>query len=291
VAASLAAARARLLLSLLAGAVAAAAALLLAGEALGRLAAARAAAGRLEERLVGLRGEAASLGRLAVQRDALRATVGGRLARRYAPGEITPYGFAAIVTAALAEQGIVVGRYQVVEAAGGAFVDVTATGGAGAFAEFLRSVPSRAKLWTLPSLTLKLRPADGTLEAGMRIACAVATRAADPPPPAVSGAGSTADAAAPAPVPADVVIALFLGPAPERSAALPPTGRPSRVDWLQYLGRSIDAGGVVRVFVKDGRTGGVIVAGADEGAWRLVAEEESSVTLGRGTELYEVPRR
>lgn len=95
-------------------------------------------------------------------------------------------------------------------------------------------------------------------------------------------------------VPPESVTALFVQRRPQAAgpavrAAAPPQPAP----WLRYLGRSSDADGTTRVFVKDTRSGAVIAAARDRESdgWTLVDEDGTSVTLRRGDDLYSVSRR
>jgi len=161
--------RTRVLLLLLGVTAALTAAGVAAGEALGRLAEARAEAGRLEARLGRLREEVARAAGAAAERDAIRAEVEARAARRYAAGTMNPYAFATLAKTRLSSLGVTVLRYQVVESGTHPGVDVAATGRVRSFVEFLRWSSEDGKLWIVPSLEIEVHPADGSVDARLRI--------------------------------------------------------------------------------------------------------------------------
>jgi hypothetical protein len=95
-------------------------------------------------------------------------------------------------------------------------------------------------------------------------------------------------------VPPESVVALFVERLPKAAGPAARATAPSQpAPWLRYLGRSSDADGTTRVFVKDTRSGAVIAAvrGREKNGWTLVDEDGTSVTLRRGDELFSVPRR
>jgi hypothetical protein len=168
-----AASRTRTLLLLLAGAAALTASAVAAAEALGRLAAARADAVRLEARVDRLREEVAGAAGAAAERDALRAEVAALAARRYDAGTMNPYAFATLVKARLSSLGVSVLRYQVVDGGANPCVEVEAAGSVRSLVAFLYAVCLDEKLWVVPSLTLAVRPGDGSADAQLRIGYAI----------------------------------------------------------------------------------------------------------------------
>jgi hypothetical protein len=123
---------------------------------------------------------------------------------------------------------------------------------------------------------------------GPELPSAAPAAVAPPPVPerAVTGPWTT--------VPPESVVALFVERQPQTAEPSARAAAPSRpAPWLRYLGRSSDADGTTRVFVKDTRSGAVIAAvrGRENNGWTLVDEDGTSVTLRRGDELYSVPRR
>jgi hypothetical protein len=161
--------RTRVLLILLGVTAALTATGMAAGEALGRIAEARAEAERLEARIGRLREEAAGAARVGVDRDAIRAEVEARAARRYAAGTMNPYAFAMLAKARLSSLGVSVLRYQVVEGGTCPGVDFTATGSVRSFIAFLRGISEDGKLWIVPSLEIEVHPEGGSADARLRI--------------------------------------------------------------------------------------------------------------------------
>jgi hypothetical protein len=157
----------------LAAAAALASSVVAAGEALGRLAAARADAARLEARVDRLREEAGDAAGAAAERDALRAEVAALAARRYDAGTMNPFAFATLVKARLSSLGVMVLRYQVVEGGANPGVEVEAAGSVGSLVAFLHAVCRDEARWVVPSLTLAVRPGDGSADAQLRIGYAV----------------------------------------------------------------------------------------------------------------------
>lgn len=142
-------------------------------EALGTFAAARADAVRLEARVDLLREEAAGAVGAAAERDALRAEVAALAARRYDAGTMNPYAFATLVKARLSSLGVSVLRYKVVDEGANPCVEVEAAGSVRSLVAFLNAVSRNEKLWVVPSLTLSVRPADGTADVQLRIGYAL----------------------------------------------------------------------------------------------------------------------
>ncbi len=161
--------RTRVLLLLLGVTAALTTAGVAAGEALGRLAEARAEAVRLEARLGRLREEVARAAGVAAERDAVRAEVAARGARRYGAGTMNPYAFATLAKARLSSLGVSVLRYQVVEGGTHPSVDFTATGSVRSFVAFLRGIAEDGKLWIVPSLEIEIHSTGGSADARLRI--------------------------------------------------------------------------------------------------------------------------
>ena len=107
--------------------------------------------------------------RIVQERDALKKEVESRSSRFYSRGETDPYAFGAVVRRKLASLGITVLRYQVVEVKGASYLDFTVSGTARAFVLFLRDVSQASRVWTIPSLTLSLPEASGTVNVDFRI--------------------------------------------------------------------------------------------------------------------------
>jgi hypothetical protein len=168
-----AASRTRTLLLLLAGAAALTASVVAAGEALGKLAAARADVERLEARFDRLREDIAGAAGAETERDALRTEVAALAARRYDAGAMNPYAFATLVKARLSSLGVAVRRYQVVDGGANPCVEVEAAGSVRSLVAFLHAVSRDEKLWVVPSFTLAVSPEDGSADAQFRIGYAM----------------------------------------------------------------------------------------------------------------------
>jgi hypothetical protein len=167
--------RTRTLLVLLAGAILVAGAALALNAGMERLAAARASIAQHEGLIRRLEKSLPDLQDLTRERDALQKDVERRTARFYAADETDPYAFGAVVRRKLASLGIAVLRYQLTDAKGASYLDFSVTSSARAFVLFLRDVSQAQKLWTIPSLTLSVQEATGTVKADFRIGYAVST--------------------------------------------------------------------------------------------------------------------
>jgi len=163
----------RTLLILLAGACVAAGVLISLNLGLERLAAARASIAQHEGLIRRLEKSLPDLSVLTGRRDALQKDVERRAARFYTADETDPYAFGAVVRRKLASLGISVLRYQVSDAKGASYLDFSVTASARAFVLFLRDVSQAEKLWTIPSLTLSVQQATGTVNVDFRIGYAV----------------------------------------------------------------------------------------------------------------------
>jgi hypothetical protein len=161
--------RMRVLLALLAAAVGTAGVALAAGEALGRLAAARASADRSEDRIELLRTAARDGDVGPGVREEIAADIAERRARFYRSDDMNPYSFGNLVKDRLSSLGISVLRYQVVEVEGVPLVEFTASGSARSFVAFFREVSRSAKAWTVPTVSLTMREGTEVTDAFIRV--------------------------------------------------------------------------------------------------------------------------
>jgi hypothetical protein len=161
--------RMRVLLVLLAVAVGAAAVVVTAGEAFGRLAAARASASRSADRIELLR-TAAREGTVGPGvREELEAEIAARRARLYRRDDMNPYAFGRLVKGRLSSLDISVLRYEVVEVEDAPVVDFSASGSARSFIAFFREISRSEKAWAVPTMILTMREGTDRADAFIRV--------------------------------------------------------------------------------------------------------------------------
>ncbi len=126
---------------------------------------------------------------------------------------------------------------------------------------------------------------------------ALGAKAAAASPPAHAPGPELARAVAP-----DAILPLFVGrqvqkptppPAPPAPQAQPAPKRPVAATWLRYMGRSAAPDGTSSVYLKDTRSGKVLKAaqGVAMGGWLLLSEDEATLVLSYGEDLYSVSKR
>jgi hypothetical protein len=96
-------------------------------------------------------------------------------------------------------------------------------------------------------------------------------------------------------VPPEAILRLFTGakPVAAETQVGPPVVKPVDAPWLRYMGRSSAPDGTAHVYVKDTKSGKVIMAsrGMALDGWILVAEDADTLTLANGGDVYSVSKR
>ena len=134
-----------------------------------RLEAARSASVSLQKQIRMLAQGSPSESQLLARRDSLQATLSSVKSRFYRADEMSPYAFGDLIKQKLAGLGIDIARYQVVDAKGRSYLEFTAGGSALAVARFVRSAFESGKYWSIPSLTIKSRGGEGTVDVVFQI--------------------------------------------------------------------------------------------------------------------------
>ncbi len=165
--------RQRVLLGLLGASIAIAACAIVLSYGLDRLADATASIDRYDDRIARLRQTApdASITRESI--DSLQKEIGELEARFYGPEEMNPYLFGTIVKQKLAARGMEVLRYQVIDVKGSTVLEFSVSGSIRSFLGFLRDVSQAEKIWTIPSMTCRVREGTERVDAVFRIRYAV----------------------------------------------------------------------------------------------------------------------
>ena len=100
--------------------------------------------------------------RLRGERDVMKA-------RLYAPNEMNPYSFAALIKRRLGSRGMTVARYQLMETNGARTVEFSVSGPIASFISFLEEVSRSDRSWAIPSLSLNMKEGTSTADVAFRI--------------------------------------------------------------------------------------------------------------------------
>ena len=114
------------------------------------------------------------------------------------------------------------------------------------------------------------------------------------PNPSLSPSTTSAPASAAVAAAPDDVLTIFIGkPAVHAAPAPAPAKPPIAATWLRYLGRSKSPEGVTWVFLKDTRTGKLIQASAGDSSdgWTIVQDQDGTLVLKNGVDVYSVVKR
>ena len=105
--------------------------------------------------------------------ESLREEISELGARFYGPEEMNPYLFGTIVKQKLAAGGMEVSRYQVIDVKGSTVLEFSVSGSIRSFLGFLRDVSQAEKIWTIPTMTCRIREGTERVDAVFRIRYAV----------------------------------------------------------------------------------------------------------------------
>lgn len=107
--------------------------------------------------------------KLLSQKEALLQKVQEEREKFYSPEEMDPYRFGTLVRNLLASKSLSVKRYQTIEVGEVTYLEFSISGNALHLAEFLKSVSSNNKYWSIPFLSIDARRGDGSINAVFRI--------------------------------------------------------------------------------------------------------------------------
>ncbi len=102
-------------------------------------------------------------------RERLQARLEAEKAHFYAPGEMDPYSFGALVRRRITSRGLEIVRYQVAELKGRGSLEFSVSGPIRSLVFFLKEVSDSPKYWGISSLTLSMREGSGMVDAVLRI--------------------------------------------------------------------------------------------------------------------------
>jgi hypothetical protein len=136
-----------------------------------RLRAARSTASLYEEQIAILQDALPSEAQLLDRSEAAASRLADLENRFYAPGEMSPYAFGALIKQELSDRGLAIIRYQTATIGGRDYLEFAVEGATLGIVQFLLAVSESRKYWTVPSLTLKMHEGGRSADATFRIGC------------------------------------------------------------------------------------------------------------------------
>ncbi len=135
----------------------------------GRAAEAQARAVLLEQQVRRLAGKVPQAGDLTGRIERARRALELERGRFYAPGEMDPYRFGALIRERLVSRGLRIDRYQTLEPQKGSLLEFSVQGDALALVSFFREVSLADKYWSIPFVSVSVKGPQGLVQSVFRI--------------------------------------------------------------------------------------------------------------------------